>query len=262
MKPTPTNDLLSRLIALEADVRYREPARDGESEIGYAPGRVPVLLSAPHAAIHTRLRQPKEEDEFTGGLARLVAERTGAHALYARRRSDTDPNWYRDVPYKRRLAAIVAQAGIRFVLDLHAASPHRDFGVALGTLRGRSCPPGGPVAGAATARTTGAATRADIVATFEGAGFGREAQGVDRLDVDRTFTACGLDGQETVTRYVWERLGVPAAQIELHTCLRVAERRPDATSTQPYRGDPQRIARVVRALVDLVRSGMLYPSAE
>jgi hypothetical protein len=233
--------LIERLIALEADVRYQEPARDGEAEFRHVPGRTPVLLSAPHGAVHTRRGKLKEEDEYSAAMARLVAELTGAHALYARRRSDTDPNWYRGVPYKACLRRAVAGGQVRFVLDLHAAAPSRDFGIALGTIQGQSCP----------------RHRQGIVDLLERGGFRRDGQGLDRLDVDQAFTARGLRGQETVTRYAWETLGLPAAQFEFHPCLRVAERRPDATSPRPYRGDPGRIARAVGALADLIRSGSL-----
>jgi hypothetical protein len=232
------DELLRRLIALEADVRYRERASSDEAESGYIPGQVPVLLSAPHGAVHTRRGRRKEEDEYTAGLAMLVAELTGAHALYVRRRLDTDPNWYRDAPYKQRLRAIVEEAEIGFVLDLHAAAPRRNFGIALGTLRGESCP----------------RCRETIIQVLERGGCRRDGRGVDRLDVDRTFTARGRKGQETVTRYAWERLGVPAAQLEFHPALRVAERKPDATSSRPFRARPLLIARAIQVLVELVHT--------
>jgi len=231
-------ELLERLVELEADVRYQERARDGASRLGHLPGTTPVLLSAPHGAVHTRHGETKEEEEFTAALACLVARRTGAHALYARRRSPTDPNWYADVPYKRRLRRIVSQAGVRFVFDVHGMAPNRPFGIALGTMEGQSCP----------------GQRAEIIQQLGACGFRPDAAFPDRLDVDETFTARGLDGQETVTRFVSQRLDVPAAQIELHPLLRVVERREDATLPRPFHGDPERIERIVEALVLLVES--------
>ncbi len=230
--------LLDRLVALEADVRYQEPPEDGASWLGQLPGAVPVLLSAPHAAVHTRRGELKEEEEFTAALVCLVASLTGAHALYARRRSPTDPNWYTDVPYKRRLRRIVALGGVRFVFDVHGTAPDRSFGVALGTMEGQSCP----------------RQRDRIIAQLKAHGFHRGAAFPDRLDVDDTFTAGGVDGQETITGFASQRLGVPAAQIELHPLLRVVERREDATLPRPFHGDPERIERMVRTLVRLVRT--------
>jgi hypothetical protein len=165
-----------------------------------------------------------------------VARQTGAPALYARRRSPTDPNWYQDAPYKNHLARIVDQAGVRFVLDLHGTAPDRSFGIALGTMEGRSCPK----------------QRDEIIGVLKACGFHQDAPLPGRLDVDGTFTAQGEDGQETITRFVSQKLGLPAAQLELHPLLRVVERREDATLPRPYYGDPEWIQRLLEALALLV----------
>jgi len=229
-------DLLERLVALEDDVRYREPPTDGEPRIGSLLGSTPVLLSAPHSAIHIRRGKPKEEEEFTAAMACLVAHLTGAYALYARRRSPTDPNWYRDVPYKRLMSRMTVEHEVRFVFDIHGSAPDRSFGIALGTMEGQSCPE----------------QRSDIVRQLEACGFGRDRAFPDRVEVDETFTGRGKDDQETVTQFASQRLEVPAAQLELHPLLRVVERREDATLPRPYRGDPERIERLIEALVALV----------
>ena len=237
-------DLLERLVELEADVLYREPAGEEEPRIDSLPGTTPVLLSAPHGAIHTRRGEPKEEEEFTAALARLVAELTGAYALYTRRKSPTDPNWYRDVPYKRRLNRIAARDGIGFVLDVHGTAPSRDLGIALGTMHGRSCPE----------------HRGLIIRLLEEHGFRRPGDAIDypdhldTLDVDETFTAEGVGDQETVTAFAWDTLGIPSAQLELHPGIRVVERREDATLPRPFHGDPRRIRRTVQVLVDVVEA--------
>jgi len=226
-------DTITRLKELEADVRYQEPATPTEPEWGYTPGRLPILLSAPHAAAHVRAGKPKEEDEFTAGLARLIAEQSGAHVLYARRKSLKDPNWHLDAPYKAFLADIVQKAGIRFVLDIHGAVSHTDFGMALGTNRARSCP-----------------SELDlIIKTLARYGFTPEAEGLNRLDIDQAFPSTGPG---SITRFLSEQLGVPAIQIEINAHLRIAERRRDATKPQPFRAAPERIENAVQALVAVV----------
>jgi hypothetical protein len=230
--------LIKRLIALEADISYQEPAGPGEPEFRYEAGTVPVLISAPHGAVHWREGGKKSEDEFTAGLARLAGALSGAHVLYARRRSHTDPNWDTGVPFKMQMAEIVSQSGIHFVLDLHGAANRRPFGIALGTMRGQSCP----------------RQRSAIIRAFSSAGFQSSAEGRSRLDLDLFFTASGKDGQETITRYVWSTLGVPAAQVEIHKCLRVAAPRADASSPPTCLAGPEAIERVVAALVAVVRA--------
>jgi hypothetical protein len=224
--------LVERLPELEADVRYQEP---GEPESGYSPGRLPVLLSAPHGAVHTRNGLPKEEDEYTAAFARLVAELTGAHALYARRPSTQDPNWDVTAAYKERLAEVVRRSAVRFVLDLHGASEHKPFGLALGTMHGYSCP----------------GQRRLILEVLRRAGYSEQAQGLNRLDVDHTFAAAG---NGTITRFASTVLKVPAAQLEINARLRVVERRADASLRQPLRGDPAGIAHLLRTLAALVRA--------
>ena len=227
---------LGRLIEWESDVRYREPAENVDDRIGRVVGPVPVLLSAPHGALHTRRGTLKEEEEFTAALVCRAAEMSGANAIYTRRRSPTDPNWYGNVPYKRRLEALAEELELRFLIDVHGTAPERGFGMALGTMEGRSCPK----------------ERDGILATLNAHGFRPNAAFPDRLDVDETFTGSGVEGQETVTAYASHSLGVPAAQFELHPLLRVVERREDASLPRPFHGDPARIERVIEMLVALV----------
>lgn len=231
-------DYLKRLIEYEWDVRYRMPALNGDAEFKHAPGIAPVLLSAPHGAAHTRNGRLKEEDEFTAAMALLVGELTGAHALYARRLSDTDPNYYRDAPYKQYLAEIVRKYHIRFVIDLHGASERHGIGIALGTMDRQSCPD----------------HYETILNVLGKLGFHLEAGHLQRLDVDNLFKGAGGERQETITRYARQSLGVPAAQFELNPRLRVVQTMPFASYSKPFRGHPEMIRRTVDLFVHLVEA--------
>jgi hypothetical protein len=227
-------EIMRRLLELEADIKYQEPPAPGELSWGYAPGRIPVLLSAPHAAAHIRDGKLKEEDEYTGGFVRLVSGMTGAYALYARRESTEDPNWQLDTAYKRELGRIVKDNSIGFVLDIHGAISHTDFGVALGTINGQSCP-----------------GQVDlIIDTLKHFGLREDAEGLNRLDVDDAYSARGA---ATITRFVSQTLGVPAAQFEINGHLRIVERRDDATKKRGFYGDPWRIENCVMAFATLVK---------
>lgn len=230
--------ILKRLVELESDIRYQEPPNPGEVEFEHIPGSLPVLLSAPHGAVHTRTGKLKYEDEYTAGFCRLIAEMTGVHVLYACRMSGTDPNWYPDVPYKQTLKRVVKTAGIRFVLDLHGASSRHDFGLALGTIAGKSCP----------------GQRDAILAALRDSGFSEDRQGLERLDVDHAFKGAGGVHHETVTRFAWQKLGVAAAQVELNAHLRIASRKPDASLPGAFSGIPDQIEKTVFALLHLVRT--------
>jgi hypothetical protein len=231
------SELLHRLIELETDVRYQDFADDEVEDFAYLSGRIPVLLSAPHGTVHTRLGKPKQEDEYTSGFAKLIAELTDVHVMYTRYRSLTDPNWYPDAPYKKVLQQVIEREAIRFVLDIHGVAEHRKFGIALGTKRGKSCPQ----------------HREIIIRHLGRFGFSQDADEVlHRLDLDRSFTAEGIKGQETITRFVYERLDVPAAQFELHPSLRIVERRSEATESEPFQGIPELIEVAVNAFTAMV----------
>jgi len=232
-----TFELIDRLVELEADVHYQKLPSDDEPEFHYVPGQVPILLSAPHGAVHVRNERPKKEDEYTAGLARLVAQLTSAHVLYARRRSDTDPNSDPNAPYREHLREIVGAAGIRFVLDIHGASAQRDFGIALGTLSGESCP----------------VHQDTVVKVFEEHGFTANGSGLNRLALNPPGFAGG-ETQATITRYVSKDLRVPAAQVELNAYLRIPKRRADATLKEPFYGNIERIGRAIDALVAIVQA--------
>lgn len=239
-------DTLERLIALEHEVFYTEPPREGEQPFAYEPGRLPILLSAPHGAEHLRNGRYKEEDEYTASIARLVGENTGAHVLYSYAQSDSDPNWDRHAPYKERLSEIVDEANIGFVLDIHGMSNRHKFGLALGTIRGRSCPN----------------HEALIVKTLEANQFRPatigEARTFESLQWDRfvvnppRFT--GGVSNHTVTRYVSQELRVAGAQLELCSNMRVVERRSPSKRPQRFSGDPAAIVHTIQTLEHLVHT--------
>jgi hypothetical protein len=236
--------ILERLETLEREVTYDRPPAMGRAPFAYQPGRLPVLLSAPHGAIHRREGRFKAEDEYTAAFVRLVAAETGAHALYTLAMLDHDPNYDRASPYKEALAEIVTRHGIRFVLDLHGMSNRHKFGVAVGTMRGASCPERGPLVTAAL--EVGGFTRAtaDEVRDYP-------ALRWDRYVMDHGRFTGGLYNH-TVTRFVAEELGIEAAQVELCSSLRVVRRMGIGKEPADFRGDPDGIRRAVAVLATTV----------
>jgi hypothetical protein len=229
-------DHIQRLIELEADVLYQEKAIGYEPEFSFRAGHIPILVSAPHGAVHRRKGRWKEEDEYTAGFTRLLGERTGAHVIYSRRRSCTDPNWYPEVPYKQLLTKATAEHGIGFVMDIHGACEQRQFAIAIGTLRGVSCP-----------------YLAEILEVLASHGFSDKAPDpLDRVDIDRVFSGIGVSGQETVSRFVWEILQLPVAQFELNARVRIPIRRGDASAKEHFEGDSTRIGKCLAAFSDIV----------
>lgn len=224
----------------ETQVRYRDDPPPGQPPFRYLPGRRHVLISAPHGAQHWRHDAWKGEDEYTAALAHVLAEQTGAHALYTVRRIRPDPNFEDDSDYKRTLARLLRELDIELVLDLHGARRRRDFGLELGTMSGVTCPD----------------YQATIIRYLEWQGFVRDhRRSLDRLWVNRLFK--GGARQRTVTRFVWEQCGVNAAQIEINAHLRVVRRKPDAMlcADEPdFAADPVRLRRTIQALIRIIRA--------
>lgn len=194
--------------AVKIEETYFKPNdyRGLPSDLSYTilPGRIPILVSASHAVKHFRLAntEPKEEDEYTGAIARLLHRRTGCWAMYAGK-ADIDPNFYDDCPYKDGLRELVTKENIRLVLDIHAAALWRAFNIDIGTCRGQSL----------LGHTE--YLEALIVALRGG--------GIQSVFVDSVFTAAN---QPTVTLFVSETLGIPAMQLEINKRLRDPEENP------------------------------------
>lgn len=241
------DDWLAALVALERSiVAYDtdpEPHPGQLSGLAILEGRVPLLVSAPHAARHWRGTAWKREDEYTAALAHWLHLRAGVHALYPTHRITPDPHDDADEGhYKQVVGHVVRAHGIRLVLDLHGARGDRDFGLALGTIHGETCP----------------AHEAALIAACAAAGFPAraDAPSLDRLALNPSRYAGGTR-TPTVTRYTWRVLGVPAAQLEINAWARIVQRLPEAYEARQgiapdFRGDPARIRRVLAALLRVV----------
>mgnify|MGYP001312276447 CR=1 FL=1 len=229
---------IGKLVELEKDILYQEYANASEPEYLFTKGTIPILITAPHGAVHTR-NGSKEEDEYTAGLARLLGERTGAHVLYARRKSNTDPNADTTAPFKNSLIQIVQNNNIRFVIDIHGANQDRDFGVAIGTMHGKSC---------------SERNKEIIIGVFNKYGISPTGYDTSRLDVDNQLPGEGDNNREPIIRFCRNNT-IAAAQIEINAKLRIPLRRIDSTHHGvPFSGDHVLIYNLILALSGVATS--------
>ncbi|WP_066634893.1 hypothetical protein [Desulfolucanica intricata] len=168
----------------------------------YLPGRVPVLLSAPHAVRHSRLGKTKPADTYTGTVAVLLHHLVNCSVLVNRRNYGGDPNFDRVCAYKDYLKGILKTQQVNLVLDLHGAAERHGFDLDLGTLNGRSL-----------------RNRPELL-EYVADSFKR--YGITNLSVDY-FPAAK---QHTVTRFVCEELGLPALQFEISRKYRCPYKKP------------------------------------
>jgi hypothetical protein len=124
-------DLVERWLHHEDDVRGISGHRDRLVKPARGTG---VLVAAPHAVAHQRDGVVKRADMWTGGLALLLAELTGAAAVVETSGAG-DPSWE---PHAFKDA--VATLEPRVLVDLHAMRSPLEV-VELGTGEPHGLPP-------------------------------------------------------------------------------------------------------------------------
>ena len=98
-------------------------------------GRIPVMISAPHAVNHFREGKIKYADMLTGGIAEYLREQTGCHLICATRYEEADGNYdpADTCNYKKELAEYVKKNRIRMLIDLHGIKAGGEIAAELGT---------------------------------------------------------------------------------------------------------------------------------
>lgn len=160
-------------------------------------GRIPILVSAPHAVRHVRDKKIKVSDQYTGSIACLLHQLTGCHALAVTKLYGGDPNVDSPCSYKDLLASLCREHKIALVLDVHGAAREHDFDIDLGSVGGQS------LLGQTTILNL-------LVENLTAAGLVRISQNY--------FAA---NGPNTITHFTSRDLGIPALQLEINRKYRV-----------------------------------------
>ncbi|AFM40663.1 hypothetical protein Desaci_1669 [Desulfosporosinus acidiphilus SJ4] len=164
-------------------------------------GKLPVLVSAPHAVRHYRQKKIKMSDQFTGSTVYLLNQLTGCHAIAVTNLYGGDPNFDDPCIYKERIAEICKRENVKFLLDIHGAAREREFDVDFGTNRGKTL------------------LKTSMLELVER---NFQAFGLNRLTHDHFASA----GPNTITSFVARELGIPALQIEINKQYRVPAQNP------------------------------------
>lgn len=180
------------------------------------------------------------EEEFTAGMAQLLAQRTNSHALFNRWEILEDPNWDQSSSYKNKLAQIVDAHQIELVIDLHGMTNRHNLGIAIGTINGRACPGFEPLLSQALIDARFHEVKLDELATLERPRW-------DRFVFDHPRFTGGVKSH-TVTRFTVEELNIPAVQIELTSAGRIVYRGPHLGWPFHYFGAKEGVQATVQAL--------------
>ncbi|MHB8074156.1 N-formylglutamate amidohydrolase [Desulfosporosinus fructosivorans] len=173
-----------------------------EEPFWLAQGKLPVLVSAPHAVRHYRHKRIKMSDQFTGSIVYLLNQLTDCHAIAATKLYGGDPNFDDPCIYKERIAEICARQKVKFILDIHGAARDREFDVDLGTNGGK--------------------TLLENTRMLEVIERNLRNFGLSKISHDH-FAA---SGPNTMANYIARELGIPAVQIEINKQYRVPAQNP------------------------------------
>jgi hypothetical protein len=197
--------ILKAIRAIEFEqIQYHNESDD---YFGIIEGSIPVLLSAPHGAMHLRNGRWKGEDEYTASLAIQLGALTGASVIFVKNKTEEDANHLPSTRYKDAMRELITERGIRFLADIHGADIARDYKMNVGIIdeddmEKCSCPRYKPVI-------------EEAVRAFQYPLFNLDA-----------FTAAS---PETVTSFARHACGIEAAQFEINARYRIVERKPDST---------------------------------
>jgi len=233
---------IQRLITIESCIHYGEPPPPTMPPFVCVEHDSPILVSAPHGTRAFRNNDKEvwhEEDEYTAGMALLLAERCKVSAIANIWRSDEcDPNHHGEerCPYKKTMQDLVRRKKVRWVLDLHgAAEDSKDMYksvVAVGT-RDKNSP------------SLPHEDRDHLKSLIESE-FGAGAV---------SLTAFQAKGEGTVTAFCQATLKIQAIQIEMKPSVRVPLRRTDASAFAkhgPYEALPFSVFRMLYALEQFI----------
>jgi hypothetical protein len=165
-------------------------------------GKLPVLVSAPHAVRYYTQKKIKMSDQFTGSIVFLLNKLTGCHALAVTKLYGGDPNIDNPCLYKEKISEICGRERIKFILDIHGAAREREFDVDFGTNNGK------------TLRNK-ARTLETLEQNFLDFGLSRISQNYS-----------SATGFNTIANYAARELGIPAVQLEINKQYRVPAQNP------------------------------------
>lgn len=163
---------------------------DSQTDFSEGSGDINVLISAPHTTTHIREDEVKDAEIYTGSIAMLIQEYTGAHVIYNVHEGE-DSNYVIGGNYKEKIGDIIKDHDIDVVIDLHGAGENREFDLDIGTDYGQ----------------TVSDERIDLLK------HSLADSSINQVYVDDTFTA---SDEGTITNHTWNQYDTEAMQLEIH----------------------------------------------
>jgi hypothetical protein len=185
---------------LKFEQRFSKNSNQGDmeadSQVEFIKGKnnSRVLISAPHTTAHVREGKVKPAEIYTGSMAHLLQEYTGAHLIINTYKGE-DANYVEGGKYKEKIGEVIEEYDIDLIIDLHGAERERDFNLDIGTADGK------------TVRNNWVE---NLKAVFQD-------NGIEHVYENHTFTA---NHKGSVTHHTWKHYGTEAMQLEINRRFR------------------------------------------
>ena len=196
-------DPVSFVLKFEKNHKFSYRHITGDKTL-FLPGNNGIIVTAPHATNHIRMKKFKVFERYTGALSVLLHSLTGSASLYTNSVSISDPNYYDDCDFKEKLGVICKENRRYFLLDIHGTGEEREYDIYPGVGKDKEFL------------------------------LGHNEYLEDLFITARKYSiSCGsLDKfpaskQQTVTKYAATRLGVPSMQLEINRKYRLPENNPE-----------------------------------
>ena len=162
-------------------------------------GSIPIVLSAPHSVKQTRNGKIKEAEGETGAIVQILAEKTGAYAIYKTYNNNDDANYDINNLYKEELKQIIETNNIKLLLDLHGAKYESNFDIEIGTDDGKNI------------------NDTELIEILK---YCLYRNGIKNVKENEKFKASTI---HTISKYISENTGISCVQIEIAGQFRYIE---------------------------------------
>lgn len=184
--------MISKINNLED--QYKKNEYNGSSNLYKIRGfKSNVMLSAPHSVNQIRKGNIKYAEVYTGSMTEYLSENLSVCSIIKTLNDNDDANFDDNSKYRNEAVKLVERNEIKFLIDIHGASESRDFDIEIGTARGKNIN-----------------YNDDIVEICLKLA---KEYGFLNVNVDDLFTA---SNKNTVSRYVNEKTGIYAIQLEIN----------------------------------------------
>lgn len=161
-------------------------------------GKIPILLSAPHAVNQGRNGKIKGADIHTGGITEYICKSCNCYGIIRNYNKLDDPN-YDDfgvgLAYKKEILKVIKEKNIKLMMDIHGCSNSHNFDFDIGTNHKRNLNGQEKILEVLNARLSS----------------------IGKTEIDKHFKA-SLDGN--ISKYISHNSNIPSIQLEISSKFR------------------------------------------